>query len=83
MYINYPGQGMFSISTALNGDAKYRLGLLDGDVEVSVVVGHDARCPRLVEDRLVAQPLHGLVPSDAPSLLQQRTTILLHVKTPR
>lgn len=74
---------MLSIGTTFYRDAEDGLGLLDGDVQVAVVVGHDARGARLVQRGLaVLQPLHRLVPPDPSSLLQERPTLLLHVEAP-
>lgn len=81
MYINDSRQRMLSVGAALDRDAEDGLGLLNGDVQVPVVVGHDARRPRLVARLAVLQPLHRLVPPDPAPLLQQRTTILFHVET--
>lgn len=81
MNVDNSGQRVLGVGTAFDGDAEDGLGLLDGDVQVAVVVGHDPRRARLVRQVAVLQPLHGLVPPDATPLLQQRTTILFHVET--
>ena len=81
MNIDDPGQRVLGVGAAFDGDAEDGLGLLDGDVQVAVVVGHDARGAGGVGRVAVLQPLHGLVPPDAAPLLQQRTTILFHVET--
>lgn len=80
MYINYSGQRVLSVGAAFDGDAEDGLGLLDGDVQVTVVVWHDACCA-LIGRVAVLQPLHRLVPPDPAPLLQQGTTILFHVET--
>lgn len=72
---------MFGVGAALDGNAQDGLGLLDGDVQVAVVVGHDARA--FVGRVAVLQPLHRLVPPDPAPLLQQRATFFLHVEASR
>lgn len=75
---------MFRVGATFYRDAEYRLSLLDGDVQISVVVGHDARRAPLFRLRLaVLQPLHRLVPPDPAPFFQQRPTFLFHVETPR
>lgn len=86
MYIDYSRQGMFCIGAALYRDPEYRFSLLNGDVQVAVVVGHHARRAALLELRLtVRQALHRLVPAHARALLRPRphAALFLHVEASR
>lgn len=67
MDINYPRQWMLCIGTTFDGDAQYRLGFLDSDVQVAVMVGHHSRRPPVVHVRVVPQSLHRLMSSDPSS----------------
>ena len=43
MNVDYPGQGMFGVGAALDGDTEGRLALFDNDAQVALVVRHDDR----------------------------------------
>lgn len=71
MNIYNPRQRMLRISTALYCYAEYGLGLLNADVQVAMVIGHHPSCAPLVHVTLsVLQPLHGLMPPNAPSFFE-------------
>lgn len=55
MNVDDPGQWVFCICAALNGDAQGRLGLLDGDAEVALMIGN-------YEGGVLLSPLGNRVP---------------------
>lgn len=96
MYIDDPGQWMFGIGTALDGNAQNRLGLLHGDPQIALVIGDHQRAVLFPSLRHFAsgQSLSAVMPSwrttRTPSARCSgtRTTLLeelslLHVEAPR
>lgn len=96
VYIDDPGQWMFGIGTALDGNAQNRLGLLHGDPQVALVIGYHQRSVLFPSLRYFApgQSLSAVMPSwratRAPSTRRSgtRATLLeelslLHVEAPR
>jgi len=97
VYVDDPGQWMLGVGAALDGDAQYGLGLLHGDSQVALMIGHHQGAVFFAALRHLAasQPLHAMVspwratpggpatsgPAAGPTLLQQLR--LLHVEAPR
>lgn len=40
MYVDDPGQWVLGVGAAFNGDAQNRFGLLHGDAQVALMIGH-------------------------------------------
>lgn len=63
MYVDDPGQWVFSVCTALDGDAEDRLGLLHGYAQVPLMIRHHQGAVLLPAFRHLAasQPLHAVM----------------------
>jgi len=97
VYVDDPGQWMLGVGAALDGDAQYGLGLLHGDSQVALMIGHHQGAIFFAALRHLAagQPLHAVVspwratpggpttggPAAGPTLLEQLR--LLHVEASR
>lgn len=97
MYVDDPGQWVLGVGAALDGDAQYRLGLLHGDAQIALMIGHHEGAvllPSSFRHLATGQPLHAVMspwwttggptaggPTTGTTLLQQLR--LLHVEAPR